>query len=235
VTILRWLPAITLLVACVQRPPLPPTEVYETTPLPEAAYAEAASRGEAVYRVESQQSLVLIRVGRAGSMQNLGHDHVIASRDLDGFILAADDPSASRADLRMPLQSLIVDNSEFRERFGLDPDVPAKAIDGTTNNMQQKVLQSAFYPNVEVTARFASINDQPPTMSVSITLHGTAFEYTVPVMIALDSSRLTANGSLTVRHADFGLTPFSAAGGLLRVAEDIELEFALVANRWPAP
>jgi hypothetical protein len=40
---------------------------------------------------------------------------------------------------------------------------------------------------------------------------------------------------LTVRHADFGLAPFSAAGGLLRVAEDIELEFELVANRWPAP
>jgi len=36
---------------------------------------------------------------------------------------------------------------------------------------------------------------------------------------------------MTVQHGDFGLTPFSAAGGLLRVAEDIEIVFEIVASK----
>jgi len=35
---------------------------------------------------------------------------------------------------------------------------------------------------------------------------------------------------MTLAHADFGLEPFSAAGGLLRVAEDIGVEFELQAR-----
>jgi polyisoprenoid-binding protein YceI len=185
-----------------------------------------------VYRIDPERSLLLMLVGRDGTLKNLGHDHVIASEDLAGFVLAADDASASRADLLMPLQSLIVDNAEYRTRFGLEPDVPASSIEGTTRNMQDKVLESALYPLAQVSARFASVYDEPKTLSVSITLHGTAFEYTVPVQLNIDPAELTAKGAMTIRHADFGLTPFSAAGGLLRVAEEIELSFELVAPRW---
>jgi hypothetical protein len=35
-----------------------------------------------------------------------------------------------------------------------------------------------------------------------------------------------------VRHSDFGLVPFSAAGGLLKVADEVTVDFELVATRW---
>jgi hypothetical protein len=75
--------------------------------LPQSVYADAASEGRAVYRIEPEQSLVLMHVGRSGTMKSAGHDHVIASRDVDGYVLIDDDDSASQADLRMPLKSLI--------------------------------------------------------------------------------------------------------------------------------
>ena len=37
---------------------------------------------------------------------------------------------------------------------------------------------------------------------------------------------------MAVQHGDFGLTPFSAAGGLLRVADQLDIEFELTAVRW---
>ena len=51
--------------------------------------------------------------------------------------------------------------------------------------------------------------------------------------MAVVAEELSVSGSMSVAHADFGLTPFSAAGGLLRVAEDIDVVFDLVAIRKP--
>lgn len=200
--------------------------------MPQAVYAAAASEGRAVYRIDSGNSLVLVHVGRAGTMKSAGHDHVIASTDVDGFVLIDDDVSASRADLRIPLQSLVVDKPQYRERYGLDKDVSASTIEGTTRNMQENVLQSQWYPVAEVHARFAGAGDEPPVLGVAITLHGASFDYLVPVQIDTAPDRMTATGKLTIKHSDFGLVPFSAAGGLLKVADEVTIDFELVATRW---
>jgi polyisoprenoid-binding protein YceI len=226
-----FLPAVLLLASCAHQAPPPPDKIHEAEALPQSVYADAAAEGRAVYRVEPAQSLMLMQVGRSGTMKSAGHDHVIASRDVDGYVLI-DDDSASQADLRMPLKSLIVDDTTYRERYGLEGDVSESTIEGTTRNMQDKVLQSEWYPVVEVQARFAAAGDEPPMMSVAITLHGTTFDYLVPVQLAVEPERMTASGSMTVRHSDFGLVPFSAAGGLLKVADEVAIEFELVATRW---
>jgi polyisoprenoid-binding protein YceI len=190
-----------------------------------------------VYRIQTAESRLLVRVGRAGPMKNLGHDHVIASEDIEGLVMLHDDPAASRADLLVPLQRLVVDKAEYRAQLGVEGEVSESAIDGTTSNidgttsnMQDKVLESAIYPWAQISARFASAQSDPPTLSISVTLHGTAFEYLVPVDLKVEPDRFVINGEMTLRHTDFGLTPFSAMGGLLRVADELELQFALVAR-----
>jgi hypothetical protein len=203
-----------------------PEKLYQ-----EALYIEAADQGAAVYRIATHDSHLLVHVGRTGRLKNLGHDHAIASEDIDGMVMLSDDPAASRADLVVPLRRLIVDEPGYRARIGLASDVSESAIEGTTGNMQDKVLESAAYPWALVSARFASAQSDPPTLSVSVTLHGTAFDYVVPVALEIEPGQLVIEGDMTMRHEDFGLTPFSAAGGLLRVAEELELEFRIVAAR----
>jgi hypothetical protein len=199
--------------------------------LPEDTYLEAAREGAAVYRIHTPESYALVRVGRAGRLKNLGHDHAITSEDIEGLVMLRDDPAASRADLLIPLQSLVVDKPEYRAQIGLEGEVSESAIDGTSSNMQDKVLESAIYPWVQVSARFVSAQSDPPTLSVSVMLHGATFEYRVPVDLQVEPDRLVVKGELTMQHEDFGLTPFSAAGGLLKVAEQLDLQFVLVAHR----
>lgn len=228
----RWhstLPLLTLLAACAEPTPMP--EERSPPPLPEAIYMEAARRGAAVYRIQPRESLVLVQVGRAGPMKRLGHDHVVASEDVEGLAMLGDDPAMARADLRIPLRSLVVDKPGYRTRFGLDATVDEAAIESTYRNMQDEVLDSAQYPWAEVRAQFASATDDPPTLNVSVTLNGTAFDYLVPVELELDDRRLVVTGEMAMEHGDFGLPSYSAAGGLLRVAERLELEFSLVARR----
>ena len=200
-------------------------------PLPERAYRDAARQGETVYRVDSQRSRVFMRTGRDGPMKAAGHDHVIASADIEGLVLVSADPEKSRADLRLPLQQLLVDDPVYREKFGMEPDLPESAIEGTTRNMQDKVLESSRFPWATASARVLSMQQDQAVLEVSVVMHGMSFDYEVPAALKVDPDALTVGGCMTVSHADFGLTPFSAAGGLLRVAEDIEVVFEIVAER----
>src|ERR1700687_4874517 len=99
-----------LLTACVsQAPRVPPSE--ERPPaFPEQFYLQDAAGGQPVFKVEPAQSLVVIEVYRAGSLAKLGHDHVVASHDVGGYI-ATDD---NRADLYVRLDTLAVDEPDLR-------------------------------------------------------------------------------------------------------------------------
>ena len=218
-----------LLAACAQPEWVP----GDTTapPLPERVYEQAARKGETVYRVDPQQSRVFMRTGRDGPMKASGHDHVIASADIEGLVLLGSDPAKSRADLRLPLQQLIVDDPAHRERFGLESELSESAVEGTTRNMQDKVLESGLFPWATVGVRMLSMQADQAQLDVSVTVHGTTYDYRVPAELTVGKGRLRVTGSMTVGHADFRLTPFSAAGGLLRVAEDIEVVFDIVAER----
>lgn len=220
---------LVLLAACAQ-PEWVPGDT-SAPPLPERVYRKAVRDGETVYRVDPQRSRIFVRTGRDGPMKAAGHDHVIASMDIEGLVLVSADPGKSRADLRLPLQQLVVDDPANREQFGLEPELPASAIDGTTRNMQDKVLESNRFPWATASVQVLSMQESQAELGVSIALHGTSFDYRVPASLRVDPDVLAVSGSMKIGHADFGLKAFSAAGGLLRVAEEIEIVFEIEANR----
>ena len=188
----------------------------------------AAERaGSAVYRILPAESLLLVHVGRGGAMQRLGHEHAVASEDLQGLVAIGAEPATSRADIVFPIRNLVVDRHEYRQRLALDTEPSADDIAGTYTNML-KVLEPELYPWATMQAQIVSMDGNQATLSVSVTLHGSAFEYLLPVELYIDRERVEVSGSTTIRHSDFAIAPFTAAGGLLRVADELGIEFHLV-------
>jgi len=214
-----------LLTACAQRTPV----VDETSPppLPEASYIAAAKAGAAVYRLVPAESIILVRVTRAGPMKRLGHDHAIASEDVQGFVELGAEPGTSRADIAMPLRNLIVDKPSYRDQLGLDTHPSPGDVAGTYANML-KVLEPALHPWVVAQAVIESADGERTTLKVSITMHGTTVEYRLPVTLEIDGTRLIVSGNAKTRQSEFGLKPYQAMGGLLRVADELEITFRLV-------
>lgn len=219
-----------MLAACAQ--PIRYERETSPPPLPKAGVAVTAPA--ALYRIQPEASLVLIAARRDGKMAHLGHDHAIVSKDLQGFVEIASDAAASRAEIAMPLMNLIVDELEYRQRLALDTQISDSDRAGTYSNMR-KVLEAEQFPWLTVAARFASADATPPEISASITLHGVTLEFLVPVQLDVTAERLTVSGQLTIKQSDFGLTPFSAVGGLLRVADELQVDFTLVAVRNRVP
>ena len=87
---------------------------------PTSIYTDQES--DSIYKVDSPASRILITVRRGGMMASLGHDHIVASHDLQGFILLDRDSPQNpncRADFYAQLANLEVDNAQLRSEAGL--------------------------------------------------------------------------------------------------------------------
>ncbi len=203
---------------------------------PDAFYRQAAASGEPVYRIDPRHSLVTIEVRRAGTLARFGHDHVVASRDVRGYVA----PERRRADLFFSLARLSVDEPGLRAAAGFDTRPSATDIAGTRANMLDKVLEAGRFPWARVqvrgpvpagVSRDGSITpDSPITLDVSITLHGVTRALQLPVRYRQDAAGLSVRGDLAIRQSDFGITPFSILGGAIRVDDRLQLRFDLRAT-----
>lgn len=201
--------------ACSTAPPPP-----APTALPAAAPAPLATHQ--AHRIVAGESLVAITVRRGGPLARMGHDHVVATRQLEGFV----DLAQGRTELRFRLDQLQVDEAEQRKDAGLDTQPSPDAIEGTRRNMFNKVLQAAAHPWVVVRAA-----RDGAFLNAQVTLHGVTRAYRVPLQLKEDGALLRASGSFTARQSDFGITPFAVFGGALAVKDEMELRFAISARR----
>ncbi|MDJ0916596.1 MAG: YceI family protein [Woeseiaceae bacterium] len=220
---LAWLCVCILLAGCTESAVR--TDEATNAPLPADSYLAVADDSR-VYRIDPQRSVILVRTGRSGPAARLGHDHAIASESIAGFVEIHDDPNRSRADVAFAIRELIVDKPEYRDQLQLDTTPSESDIAGTYTNML-KVVPPDPHPWITINATIA----EPGTLAVAVTLTGRTVNYVVPATIDGDRERATVRGSTTIRHTDFGLSPFSAVGGLLRVSDELDVRFDITAER----
>lgn len=215
---------LALLGGCVAPPPpLPPVTPVVQPDTGASWYQKAAAAGKKVYAIDSAQSRVTVTVRRGGPMARLGHDHVVASRAISGFVA----PDAGRADFHFRLDQMTVDEPELRRAAGLDTQPSDDAIEGTRNNMLGRVLEAERFPMVLLhVERLANNAD---SVRLTINLHGVARTLDVPTKVERSKTTLTASGELRLLQTDFGIKPMSVMGGALTVQDQMELAFRIVA------
>ncbi len=182
--------------------------------------------GVRVLHIGPQESLLTITVRRGGALARLGHDHVIASRTLQGVVA----PALGRAQFQFRLDEMSVDEESLRQAAGLTTTPSADAIAGTRHNMLVRVLDAGRYPWVSIVARRTGNNE---VLDAEITLHGVTRTVQLPVRIeqAADGRGLQASGSLLLKQSDFGIVPFAILGGAMAVQDQMELAFRITARQ----
>lgn len=183
-------------------------------------------QGVQVLHIVPQESLLTITVRRGGALARLGHDHVIASRSLQGVVA----PAPGRAAFQFRLDEMSVDEESLRQAAGLTTTPSADAIAGTRHNMLVRVLEAERYPWVRIDARRTGNKE---VLEADITLHGVTRTVQLPVRIeqAADGRRLQASGSLLLKQSDFGIVPFAVLGGAMAVQDQMELAFRITARQ----
>jgi polyisoprenoid-binding protein YceI len=207
-------------------PAAPPTaEIAPPAEFPDAYYRQVGAQGKPVFRVDPAASLVVIEVRRSGSLARLGHDHVVASRHVGGYVA----PEEGRSDLYVPLMHLTVDESSLRTESGFDTQPTESDIAGTRANMLEKVLEADKYPFALI--RVSGAGRGSGDLRIVLTLHGQTRTLQAPAQVETDDRRVTVSGKLSFNQTDFGITPYSLFGGALAVRDAVDLRFRIEAVR----
>lgn len=186
------------------------------------------------YVIDSDASSIRVLVYRAGLLSGLGHNHIIASRDINGIVKCSTELQDTLVDIHFPVATLIVDDAELRDLEGDDfpGRLSEKDVQGTRRNMLgRKLLDADNYPEVRIRSINISGELESLTVVAEATVAGRTSSITFPASVSRTDERLLISGIVRVNHRDLGLKPFTAGFGTLRVHQEMTIRFELLAHR----
>ena len=195
---------------------------------PDAYYMEAARRGQPVYEVDPATSRVVIEVRRGGALAQLGHDHVVVSHDVVGYVAPVD----GRADLYVRLDRLVVDERAERADAHFDGQPPDEAIAGTRENMLRK-LAADVHPYAVIGVRGVTKDASGSWLNAKLAVNGVDREMRIPAQVSLAPEEVNVTGEMTIAQTSFGIVPYSILAGALQVQDQVAIRFRVRARRMP--
>ncbi len=184
------------------------------------------------YAIDPNHSLLSVKVFRSGRLARLGHNHIISTSQLSGWIVG--DGDQIMADLFVRLDQLDVDSPVLRAAAGpefasspSDDDI----ADTRANMLSGKVLDASQFPFLRFEVdRLES--DTLGTRAVGrLTISGLSRDVKIPIKIAGNTKQSRVTASFDVRQSDFAIKPFTVLGGALGTADQLKVHITLVAAR----
>jgi polyisoprenoid-binding protein YceI len=201
-------------------------EGQQPTGFPEAYYLEAARRGAAVYAIDPKSSLVVIEVRRAGTLAQLGHDHVVASHDTRGYVAPADGRAIfTSGSTSSPSTSAI----SARRRSSSRSRPTMRSLE-TRDNMLRK-LDADVHPYAIIGVRGVDNDATGSWLNATLAVSGTERAVRIPARIAATPAEVDVSGQLEVQQTSFGITPYSILAGALQVKDEVAIRFRIHARR----
>jgi polyisoprenoid-binding protein YceI len=162
---------------------------------------------------------LLIKTHKDGMGAKLAHDLVLAATKWHGTLnVDADNPGASSANLTVDARSI-----EIVEASGGVKGLSDKDRKDIAKNIDDKVLQTSKFP--ELTFESTSVSGSEPSFHVAgnMTVVGT----TRPVNVNLNVNGSQVTATTAISQKDFGIKPFSAMFGAIKLRDDVEFELTL--------
>jgi polyisoprenoid-binding protein YceI len=178
------------------------------------------------FRIDAASSKMVVNVGRSGIFGFAGHDHEVIAPVLDGSVtLNRTDVSRSKLAIRFDASAMKVTGK----------GEPAKDVPEVQRVMlSREVLDVERHPTIAFVSESIAVGKRSASgmqlrINGKLTLRGVEHRVTVPTEVELASDRLTAKGKAEVKQSDFGIHPVSAGAGTVKVKDEVELLFTIVA------
>ncbi len=149
----------------------------------------------------------------------LAHDLILTPTQWSGTMnVDADNPAASSASLTIDARSI-----EIVEAVGGMKSLSDKDRRDIAKNIDDKVLETGKHP--QLTFESTSVSGSAPNFNVAgnMTIRGT----TRPVNVALSVNGSQVAARTSISQKDFGIKPFSAMMGAIKLRDDVEFELTV--------
>ena len=149
----------------------------------------------------------------------LAHDLILTASRWHGTMnVDADNPAASSASLNIDATSL-----EIVEAVGGMKGLSDKDRRDIGKNIDEKVLESGKYG--QLTFESTSVSGSEPNFNVAgnMTIVGTSR----PANLAVNVNGSTVTAKTSISQRDFGIKPFSAMMGAIKLRDDVDFELTV--------
>jgi polyisoprenoid-binding protein YceI len=172
-------------------------------------FADVISPG--TYEVGPTQGTLQLHTGREGMAKKIGHDLVIEAKKWSAKVNVDADPTRSTAQVTVDTRSLEVVSGTGGAKPLSDKD--RKDI---KENIDKKVLKTDKFPEITFTSsRVDASGTDRFTVHGDLSIMGTARPATMEITVAGDK----ASGTMNLKQSDWGIKPFSALMGALKLAD----------------
>jgi len=159
--------------------------------------------------IDTTRSKISVHVGKTGLFSAAGHEHEVGAPIAEGAI---DDTGTGHIWFRVDAAKMQV--------------LPEKDQAAVQKDMQEKVLESTTFPLIrfESTA-IRKVADGKWSVTGNLTLHGR----TNPAIAEVHLEPRGYTGTAMIKQSQYGMTPVSAAGGTVKVKDELKIDFLIVA------
>lgn len=183
------------------------------------------------YAIDCEMSRLTVRAFSSGMLSALSHNPTLVVRDFGGvarFVPETMDQACVQ--IKVNAASLAVDETMVSEEG-------RNEIEGA---MMRDILEAEKYPEIlfcssKVSASKAGDGQYWINLVGDLSLHGVTGTQPVAAQVALIGDTLRAHGEFTLRQTSYNMKLFSAAGGALKLKDEVKCSFDILARRQQHP
>jgi len=197
-----------------------------------AVLAAGSLRGadsRTTYTIDSAKSKIEIHVAKDGFFKAFGHDHLVSATHFSGSVQLA------TAKMEESSVAFAADANALRV---IDPGESEKDRSEVQATMLgELVLNVARYSKIEFSSTAVKVSSSANGKSElqvtgTLSLHGVQKPVALPVHVQIaDDGSLVCDTEVSLLQSEFGITPYKAAGGAVKVKDKLKLTFHIIATK----
>lgn len=191
---------------------------------------------QAGWTLDTGKSELVVKVWKTGAAAGLAHDHVVRASKFEGTV-SLEDPDRVETlalSIKLDVASLVPDEPDVRKKYGVANPGPAEADQKKVkeNMLGEDQLNAAKFPSIEfATTKFFREESGALQCTGKLTVHGVTKEVVFPVTVKTGDRVMEGDARLRFKTSDYGVKPYSAALGLIKNRDEVELVLHLVISR----
>ena len=191
-------------------------------------YATRPQLEEAVrYVIDTKTSKFVVQAFATGLLSAFAHSPKIAIREFEGdlsFVPSASALENTRLQIRVRADSLeVIDDISEKDRQEIQ------------SRMRDEVLQAEGFPEIVYDCSRITASGSGPSYWAALvgdlTLRGVTQPQPISARVTLSGDSLRASGELTLRQSAYGIAPVTAAGGTIRLKDELKFTFDITARK----
>jgi len=178
------------------------------------------------FSIHPDASRFTVQAFATGMLSSLGHNPTLGIRSFDGEI-ECEPATYEKAAVRMTVRTdamEVLDEMKREDRDKMEQE------------MYEKILETSRFPAASFESKEIAIEKLGADLfradvKGELTFHGQTRPESFSARVTAMGPILRISGEFPLRQSDYGIRPFSFAGGALRLKDDLKFRFELLARK----